>query len=248
MEIISRKDARAAGLKRYYTGEPCKNGHLSARSTANFGCLFCLSEKRKKNYHENIEMEREKSRILAATDRYREKKRIRRSDPEKWRQELDAARKRRNPSYAPKKQLFSVDAGLPEAERKRIYARIYYHENKDKIRKINDKRADKRREYIKKWQQEFNKTDEGKAIAFMRKCIYRCLKNKTDRTHNLLGYTAADLADSIRSKFLDGMTWDNYGEWHIDHIKPISVFIKSGITDPKGNAPTGVGKTNSGTR
>lgn len=67
----------------------------------------------------------------------------------------------------------------------------------------------------------------------MRKCIYRCLKNKTDRTHNLLGYAAADLADSIRSKFLDGMTWDNYGEWHIDHIKPISVFIKSGITDPK---------------
>jgi hypothetical protein len=32
--------------------------------------------------------------------------------------------------------------------------------------------------------------------------------------------------------FRDGMSWENYGEWHIDHIMPINHFIKSGITDP----------------
>lgn len=233
MEFISRKDAKEAGLKRYYTGEPCKNGHITERSTASFGCLTCLSEKRKRHYHENIEQEREKSRILAATARYKENKRIRRSDPEKWKSELEAARKRRNPSYAQKKQEFSVDASLPDAERKRVYARAYYHENKDKIRQISKKRAGKRREYIRRWQREFNKTDEGRAIAFMRKCIYRCLSNKTDRTYSLLGYTAAELADSIRDRFLDGMSWENHGLWHIDHIKPISAFIKDGINCPK---------------
>jgi hypothetical protein len=24
--------------------------------------------------------------------------------------------------------------------------------------------------------------------------------------------------------FFDGMTWDNWGDWHIDHIKPVSIF------------------------
>jgi hypothetical protein len=36
-----------------------------------------------------------------------------------------------------------------------------------------------------------------------------------------------DLKKNIESKFIDGMTWDNYGEWHIDHIKPISSFNKN---------------------
>ena len=27
----------------------------------------------------------------------------------------------------------------------------------------------------------------------------------------------------IASLFQKGMSWDNYGEWHLDHIKPISL-------------------------
>jgi len=37
----------------------------------------------------------------------------------------------------------------------------------------------------------------------------------------------------IENKFLPGMFWSNHGKWHIDHIKPVSVFVKEGITDPK---------------
>ncbi|AVH85447.1 hypothetical protein Rostov1_00057 [Vibrio phage Rostov-1] len=29
------------------------------------------------------------------------------------------------------------------------------------------------------------------------------------------------------------MSWDNWGEWHIDHIKPVAQFKREGITDPK---------------
>lgn len=40
----------------------------------------------------------------------------------------------------------------------------------------------------------------------------------------LVGYTLAELKAHIERQFLRGMTWDNYGEWHVDHIVPISAF------------------------
>jgi hypothetical protein len=27
----------------------------------------------------------------------------------------------------------------------------------------------------------------------------------------------------IESKFQEGMSWENYGQWHVDHIKPLSL-------------------------
>lgn len=40
----------------------------------------------------------------------------------------------------------------------------------------------------------------------------------------LLGCSALELKIHLESKFTTGMTWDNYGEWHINHIKPLSKF------------------------
>lgn len=40
----------------------------------------------------------------------------------------------------------------------------------------------------------------------------------------LVGYTVDDLMMHLESQFLSGMSWENIGEWHIDHIKPRSSF------------------------
>jgi hypothetical protein len=42
--IISRDDAKAANLARYYTGKPCVRNHLSERVTINGSCFQCNSE------------------------------------------------------------------------------------------------------------------------------------------------------------------------------------------------------------
>ena len=41
MEMISRKHAKTAGLKRYFTGKPCKNGHVVERLVMNKACITC---------------------------------------------------------------------------------------------------------------------------------------------------------------------------------------------------------------
>lgn len=49
------------------------------------------------------------------------------------------------------------------------------------------------------------------------------LKNKT-KWLSFVTYSIEDLKKHIESKFLPQMTWENYGKWHIDHIKPKSLF------------------------
>jgi hypothetical protein len=39
--IISRKDARSQGLKRYFTGDVCSNGHIDERFVSSGNCVQC---------------------------------------------------------------------------------------------------------------------------------------------------------------------------------------------------------------
>jgi len=48
---------------------------------------------------------------------------------------------------------------------------------------------------------------------------------------DLVGYDVAELKSHLESLFISGMTWSNYGQWHIDHKKPISKFNVVTIND-----------------
>lgn len=63
----------------------------------------------------------------------------------------------------------------------------------------------------------------------LRRRLNLALKNvfKDDTTMKLIGCNLKDLKIYLENKFQKGMTWDNYGEWHIDHKKPISKFNKN---------------------
>lgn len=73
-----------------------------------------------------------------------------------------------------------------------------------------------------------------KIRRFMYRSLNRLVCDKAGKhTEEIHGYTHKDLLKCLESKLLPRMSWQNYGEWHIDHVKPISAFVKEGITDPK---------------
>ncbi|CAB4136642.1 hypothetical protein UFOVP309_48 [uncultured Caudovirales phage] len=47
--------------------------------------------------------------------------------------------------------------------------------------------------------------------------------NKKTKTENILGCKFEEFKIYIENKFTFGMTWENQGEWHLDHIKPLKL-------------------------
>lgn len=58
----SRAEAKAKGLRFYFTGEPCRNGHTARRNTSNQICITCDSEWRAKNRQALLSSKRERYR------------------------------------------------------------------------------------------------------------------------------------------------------------------------------------------
>ena len=87
-------------------------------------------------------------------------------------------------------------------------------------------------EYQRKWIQEKRTTDvEFRLLDRLRKRLWDAVKGltRTAGTEELLGCTIPELRVHLASMFEPGMGWDNYGEWHVDHIRPCATFD---LTDP----------------
>jgi len=60
----------------------------------------------------------------------------------------------------------------------------------------------------------------------MRRRIRAILKSKNLRrrlpSETLVGCSYSELKIYLESKFENGMSWENQGSWHIDHIIPLS--------------------------
>jgi hypothetical protein len=62
-ESVSRKDAKAAGLKRYFTGKPCLRGHIAERLVSRARCNEC--KRIRERARQKANPEKHSSRIRA---------------------------------------------------------------------------------------------------------------------------------------------------------------------------------------
>jgi hypothetical protein len=101
----------------------------------------------------------------------------------------------------------------------------YIYKNKPERKAIEEKY---RLESIKKWMKKQWRTNtEFKIKNCYRTRIRQAIKKgfKSGTTLELLGVENIEFVRNyIKKKFQKGMSWDNYGEWHIDHIIPCASF------------------------
>lgn len=114
--------------------------------------------------------------------------------------------------------------------------------HKDKIKEYNaEYRATHKKELKilstkyerehKKYRREYKKQRRSidplyKMMCYLRNRTRRVFKamglNKPTKTEELLGADFRTVMQHIEAQFIFGMSWDNHGEWHIDHKKPLA--------------------------
>ena len=122
----------------------------------------------------------------------------------------------------------------------------YYEKNKKKNKLLIQKKSkeyyQKNKLLILKKSNIYIKKRRVEDISFqilgnIRSRVRGALKrnSKSSKTFDLLGCDIVFLKQYLESKFKDGMCWENYGlkGWHIDHIKPCSLFDFKNIEEQK---------------
>jgi len=117
---------------------------------------------------------------------------------------------------------------------------IYYRNNLEKVRQSTKEWYRKNQKSVQIRQTITRKNKRKINIRYRLECNLRgrlrsAIKHnaKSDRTLNLIGCSTEELKLHLENQFQKGMSWDNYGKWHIDHIRPCSSFDLSDSAQQK---------------
>jgi hypothetical protein len=117
----------------------------------------------------------------------------------------------------------------PEFLKKEKERRKLYYQNN-----IEKERESRKQYYYKNKKTERKKNNEWKKNNLKNNPLERIKKNirdrirefltgenKSKRTFDIIGLDKEKFKSYIENKFTEGMTWENYGQWHLDHVKPL---------------------------
>jgi hypothetical protein len=157
-------------------------------------------------------------------ERVRARSERRAADP-KQRNQLDICRLEYAARPESKKAKAERDAEWWEAnpDKMPVYSKTYRTQHPDRVKAAWENWAEKNPGYTAKRCRE---NIQLRIIRNNRKRVWDALKGfcKSKSTALLLGCSGEELMRHLEKQFKPGMTWDNYGEWHMDHKRPCASF------------------------
>jgi hypothetical protein len=131
------------------------------------------------------------------------------------------------------KKINNYNYRTSNPEKYKLQQKKYRDTNKEKetirYKEWVNKNKQKRTKYCMDYEKSRKKIDPTfKVLRNVRVRLNCFLKKKniikSKETISLIGCQLEILIEHLESKFLTGMTWENYGKggWHIDHIAPLS--------------------------
>lgn len=186
------------------------NKDKNTKNGLTYYCKECLNNIKKEYYLKNKEKEKERYRL------YRE------ANPDKIKETKDKYNKN-NKDKAKEYHLKTYNP-IKAKEKNKIYRETNQIKEKNRKKEYNQNNRIKINEYAKQYRKMNSSNFAYRYILI--NSLRRLGKPKEGKTIDLLGYSALELKQHIESLFTIGMSWENYGEWHIDHIKPVSSFDK----------------------
>ena len=119
--IISRAEAKSLGLKRYFTGKICKNGHTEERMVSSGGCIKCKKSRTLEWMQNNPEKCRNQKKLWVI------------KNPEKAQSYSDRWRLENREKNREKHNLYRSN----NQEKERARHAKWYSQNLEKMREIN---------------------------------------------------------------------------------------------------------------
>ena len=122
------------------------------------------------------------------------------------------------------KEYWSTDEGR---EKRRISQRIYRNTPEGRLKKRMYVQRQKTKSN-ERYNTRYETDPQFKIAVVVRKRVVLALKSrgvsKSKSLCELIGCSIKELKQHLESKFREGMSWENHGEWHIDHIRPCADF------------------------
>ena len=209
--IISRKDAIALGFVTYFTGKPCKHGHIAEKRVDNGRCVCCVKAYRADN-KEAIKAYRANNKEPIA----------------EYHKTYYVDNKEAIKAYqANNKEIIAEYQKAYRADNKEAI-KAYRADNKEAIKAYRADNKEAIAEYQKVYVKQRKQTDiQYWLAAILRTRLCTSVKNnqKSGSAVRDLGCSIEFLKQHLEQQFKDRMTWENRGKvWHIDHIAPLCSF------------------------